>query len=691
MKAEDNCIGDGQRRPLNDSPDDAAKTKKFKSVDNLDSKEIEMLAEIITICSKIGYTYIQEGLCDFQQWSKAMKDELVTKSPLITVFNLTDAEMNEFIEDTWNSSFTIGGETKLLKEWAFVLKTGKKSAIQCIEEKKNNVSSTRKVTDISIPRDENGEYLFTQIPTEQTYAYLNAQEDLTPKEVEMFVSLNIQEAQKRMKELEGKRPKPTPNLNEYLVNKSKWESERQQAQANFDYWNQVKSIGESKRIRCYYDVLGVSRKATMTEIKEVFNTIYQHINKEGRTKECKHLMAIYSVLSNYKRRAEYDKWLFEKERGFKIFDARYSDAFTDVFREVDNLLRRNSPNPTLSWSILYKAMTENKYYSSLRFPENKKKLALQVVKAAVTDYVQEGGKADDAMELLSRSTKNVEKDLMAIKKSESASFEKKAIWLLIFLLIFFIALALSLILRQSSAEKSRGNDQVLAEPDSTENVIGYETIDSVATENIDKDYEDMNYSQSGEDNRYVESVLNIDPSSYRGNSNASSSRSISRSQNGTYSSIEYEESHMQNGDVPYASYFGKGKYDAKSLSELKIINKSLTDAVVLLYASTDDVIRNVFVPRGATYTMKKIPECQCIVKVMYGNSWNAKKNNGDSFPKGGFMKNVSFSKTLWTDAFSFLAEPTSDGISYPSYSITLHKVVNGNLGSKETSKTDFFE
>lgn len=95
-----------------------------------------------------------------------------------------------------------------------------------------------------IPQDEKGEYLFTQVPAEQTYAYLNTQDDLTPEEARMIVDQNIQEAQKRMKKLEGKGPKPTSNLNEYRSNKAKWEAEKQQAQADFDYWNQVKAIGE---------------------------------------------------------------------------------------------------------------------------------------------------------------------------------------------------------------------------------------------------------------------------------------------------------------------------------------------------------------------------------------------------------------------------------------------------------------
>ena len=248
MNAENDYIRAGQEGSLDDSLN-AGKVKQSKSIDDLNSKEIEILAEIVTLSVKIGYTYIQEGLCDFQQWSKAMKDEFVANTSLITVLNFTDAEIDKFIEDTWNSSFTIGGEKKILKEWAFVQKTGRKNDTQCIKE--NDISSTQEITGISIPRNENGEYLFTQVPAEQTYAYLNTREDLTPKEVEMLVSLNIQEAQKRIKKLESKRPKTTSDLNEYLANKAKWEVERQQAQADFDYWNQVKAIRKGKKARCH--------------------------------------------------------------------------------------------------------------------------------------------------------------------------------------------------------------------------------------------------------------------------------------------------------------------------------------------------------------------------------------------------------------------------------------------------------
>lgn len=153
---------------------------------------------------------------------------------------------------------------------------------------------------------------------------------------------------------------------------------------------------------------------------------------------------------------------------------------------------------------------------------------------------------------------------------------------------------------------------------------------------------------------------------------------------------DYVETYFVTGDAPYKSFFGKGIYDHKSLSELKIINYSSYDAVVLLEHSIKGIIRNVYVKKDFTYTMKNIPEGICIIRIMHGNSWNNDKDNGPNFPKGGFMKNVSFEKTKWDDPFNFKFKEDSEGISYPTYSITLHKVRNGNLQTERIDEESFW-
>ena len=153
---------------------------------------------------------------------------------------------------------------------------------------------------------------------------------------------------------------------------------------------------------------------------------------------------------------------------------------------------------------------------------------------------------------------------------------------------------------------------------------------------------------------------------------------------------QYTETRFSTGDMPYGSYYGVGKFDGSSLSELKILNYSSSDAVVLLEDKYFGVIRNVFVREGHIYTMDRIPEGRCRIRVMYGNSWNAEKDNGPGLPKGGFMRNTSYSQSAWSDSFDFYSERTADGINYPTYSVTLHKVINGNMETESIDKDEFW-
>ncbi len=155
---------------------------------------------------------------------------------------------------------------------------------------------------------------------------------------------------------------------------------------------------------------------------------------------------------------------------------------------------------------------------------------------------------------------------------------------------------------------------------------------------------------------------------------------------------EYEEYFYDNGDMPYAEYWGRGSYDASSLSYLRVLNYSGQDAVVLLQKKySGRVIRNVYVKSMSSYKINKIPEGVYSMKVMYGNSWNREKYNGADFPKGGFMKNVSYSSTRDNEEFDFYFERDLTGINYPTWEVTLHKVKDGNMRTKNISKNDFFE
>lgn len=149
--------------------------------------------------------------------------------------------------------------------------------------------------------------------------------------------------------------------------------------------------------------------------------------------------------------------------------------------------------------------------------------------------------------------------------------------------------------------------------------------------------------------------------------------------------------YFKNGDKPYANWFGKGRYDRNSLSSLTISNQTDCDAVVILYSASGNVVRHSFVKKHSSYTMTQIPSIKAIIKVMQGNDWNTLKDNGSGYPQGGFMNDVSFSSSSWNDPFEYVPREDDEGVNYPSYSITLHAVPNGNFQTSGSSSDEFFE
>ena len=152
----------------------------------------------------------------------------------------------------------------------------------------------------------------------------------------------------------------------------------------------------------------------------------------------------------------------------------------------------------------------------------------------------------------------------------------------------------------------------------------------------------------------------------------------------------YKVTNYKTGDRPYKGYFGAGTFDKESLSELMVINKSIYDAVVILINANGRVLRHAFIKAGDTFIMNEIPTSICVVRAMMGHEWNSQKDNGSGFPKGGFMKDVSFTETSQEDRFNFIPTENIRGIEYPNYSMTLHKVRDGNLKSNSISEEKFF-
>lgn len=145
-----------------------------------------------------------------------------------------------------------------------------------------------------------------------------------------------------------------------------------------------------------------------------------------------------------------------------------------------------------------------------------------------------------------------------------------------------------------------------------------------------------------------------------------------------------------NGSSPYNAHYAS-KFRKKSLGEITIENGTTDDALVLIYEMvTGTIIRNVYIRSNNSVTLKKMPEGCYRMKTFYGSDWALNLNNGHSAPTGGFTKECSFSDMESGKMFDMTWEKTSTGIIYPTYTVTLHKVINGNLHTKEINKEDFF-
>ena len=156
-----------------------------------------------------------------------------------------------------------------------------------------------------------------------------------------------------------------------------------------------------------------------------------------------------------------------------------------------------------------------------------------------------------------------------------------------------------------------------------------------------------------------------------------------------------------NGYSPYDLYFGVGIYDNNSYNQFTIKNTHESDVVVCLEdIYTGRKIRNSYILKGTSYTMKNIPNGSYVVKVFYGNNWNPNKLLLGGKIKGGFDKDFSFAvfddKDDYVNMNQYVTqEKTNEGImEYTNYSspvLTLYGVIDGNAEQTEISADDFFE
>lgn len=100
----------------------------------------------------------------------------------------------------------------------------------------------------TIPVDEKGNFLYYRAPVDVTLQSI-ADEQLEPEEVDAFIAANQAEADKNLKKIQDKAPKMGTNIAVYKKAKSEWQEKVADAQAQSDYWKQVKDELTAMRTR----------------------------------------------------------------------------------------------------------------------------------------------------------------------------------------------------------------------------------------------------------------------------------------------------------------------------------------------------------------------------------------------------------------------------------------------------------
>ena len=146
------------------------------------------------------------------------------------------------------------------------------------------------------------------------------------------------------------------------------------------------------------------------------------------------------------------------------------------------------------------------------------------------------------------------------------------------------------------------------------------------------------------------------------------------------------------GFAPYANYFGDNYESPDYKNQLTIRNREDGDAVVCLVEKNSGIIvRNVYIRRGATAKLKKIPNGDYYIKSYYGNNWKADKSFRGVDIKGGFVTHEKFQVyDLPSELFKLEQYTLGKEIHYATYEVTLGKSRLKESKDKIVNASKFF-
>ena len=141
----------------------------------------------------------------------------------------------------------------------------------------------------------------------------------------------------------------------------------------------------------------------------------------------------------------------------------------------------------------------------------------------------------------------------------------------------------------------------------------------------------------------------------------------------------------KSGHSPYDAYFGKGIYHETDNSIVITAPDKTHVVFVVVDSYSKRRIRNEFIRKGETFSMTKIPYGTYDYMYFTGRNWSNSVLINNGSVRGGFKDYKSFNKNDYNeDQMEFKRG------YYGSYTIRLTQTIGGNLETKSTSESDFF-
>jgi hypothetical protein len=142
-----------------------------------------------------------------------------------------------------------------------------------------------------------------------------------------------------------------------------------------------------------------------------------------------------------------------------------------------------------------------------------------------------------------------------------------------------------------------------------------------------------------------------------------------------------------NGYSPYDDYFGSGVYHNWTQHSLTIKTSDENAVCLLKDVSSGKVIRNEFIRKNSIFKLTGIPHGTYKLQYYTGFDWDHDYLVPNTSIKGGFKSDASFSES--SNPSDLLRFEYSEQYSN-HYTVTLYKVANGNMETKEINSNLFF-